>query len=221
MRRPPHQVRRPPHHRAIDRAGRAAYVIARARPQASGRRFPLERKPVSPVPPEFSRPVELTTLKPVATMRFAAAPEECAALARRMGVLAVESLAAELKLEILPGKGRLRLSGRLQAALRQACVVTLEPVATAIDERFSVIYAAEVEDDAEVAIDPGAADAWDEPWPGDTLDVGEAVTQQLALAIDPYPRAPGAAAASPAAPEGTARPFAGLSSMVKDRQGRA
>ncbi len=180
---------------------------------------------MSPVP-EFSRPVDLT--KPVATISIAAEPGERAALARRMGVLAVDALRADLRLEILPGpassRSRLRLSGRLQAALQQACVVTLEPVAATIDEAFTVIYAGGVEDSEEIAIDPASDDAWDEPWPGDTLDVGEAVAQQLALAIDPYPRAPGAAAAAaPAAdPEPTrSRPFAALSSMVKDRQGRA
>jgi hypothetical protein len=186
----------------------------------------LERD-VSLPPPELSRPVDLTTMKPVATMSIAAEPGERAALARRMGVLAIDRLAADLKLEILAGLAstrgaRLRLSGRLQAALHQTCVVTLEPVATAIDEAFSVVYAGGVEDGDEVAIDAASDDAWDEPWPGDTLDVGEAVAQQLALAIDPYPRAPGAVAAPAVGAEtALARPFAVLSSMVKDRQGRA
>jgi hypothetical protein len=31
-----------------------------------------------------------------------------------------------------------------------------------------------------------------EPFEGDAIDIGEAVAQQLALALDPYPRAPGA-----------------------------
>ncbi len=30
-----------------------------------------------------------------------------------------------------------------------------------------------------------------EPFDGDAIDIGEAVAQQLALALDPYPRAPG------------------------------
>jgi hypothetical protein len=181
--------------------------------------------------PEFSRLVDLATMKPVATMTVAAEPGERAALARRMGVEAIDRLTADIKLEILPGPSsrsgqRLRLSGRLQAALQQLCVVTLEPVAATIDEEFSVIYAASVadsvEDGAEVTIDDATADdAWDEPWPGDSLDVGEAVAQQLALAIDPYPRAPGVAATAEPAQTPTARPFAALSSMVKDRQGRA
>ena len=29
-----------------------------------------------------------------------------------------------------------------------------------------------------------------EPFDGDAIDIGEAVAQQLALALDPYPRAP-------------------------------
>jgi hypothetical protein len=181
--------------------------------------------------PEFSRPVDLTTMKPKATMTVAAEPGERAALARRMGVEAIDRLTAAVTLEILPGNARLRLAGRLQAALQQLCVVTLEPVAASIDETFTVIYAGSAEEGAEVAIEGtgdaagdlvGSDDAWDEPWPGDALDVGEAVAQQLALAIDPYPRAPGAVPEQ-AAPQSAAatRPFAALSSMVKDRQGRA
>lgn len=181
--------------------------------------------------PEFSRLVDLTTMKPLATTTVAAEPGERAALARRMGVEAIDQLTAEVTLEILPGKQeRLRLTGRLRAALQQLCVVTLEPVAATIDETFTVIYAGSAEDGAEVAIE-GSGDvagdvigrdgAWDEPWPGDTLDVGEAVAQQLALAIDPYPRASGAVPEQAAPESAQARPFAALSSMVKDRQGRA
>jgi hypothetical protein len=171
-------------------------------------------------------------MKPVATMTVAAEPAERAGLARRLGqeqggVEAIDRLTADLTLEILPGPSshsgrRLRLSGRLQAALRQLCVVTLEPLEATIDESFTVIYAGGVADAAEVEIDDAAADdSWDEPWPGDSLDVGEAVAQQLALAIDPYPRKPGVEAPAPATAQGAARPFAALSSMVKDRQGRA
>jgi hypothetical protein len=176
--------------------------------------------------PEFSRLVDLTTMKPVAIMTVTAEAPERDILARRMGIEGIDRLEADLTLEILPGKERLRLSGRLRAALRQLCVVTLEPLQAAVDEEFTVIYAGSVEDTDEVMIagagDAARDDAWDEPWPGDTLDVGEAVAQQLALAIDPYPRAPGAVA-EPAADAGPtpSRPFAALSSMVKDRQGRA
>jgi len=190
----------------LTQQGAGAYVIA----------------PMSRPTPEFSRLVDLATMKPVATMTIAAEPEERAILARRMGVEGIDRLEADVKLEILPGKERLRLSGRLQATVRQLCVVTLEPLEAQVDEEFTVIYAGSVEDGDEVTIDTASDDAWDEPWPGDTLDLGEAVAQQLALAIDPYPRAPGAVA-EPAAEAGPTptRPFAALSSMVKDRQGRA
>jgi len=166
-------------------------------------------------------------MKAVATMTVTAEAAERAALALRMRVEGIDSLTAAVTLEILPGapsasSQRLRLSGRLKAAVRQLCVVTLEPIAATIDETFTVIYAGGIADGDEVTIDAASDDAWDEPWPGDALDVGEAVAQQLALAIDPYPRAPGAVPEQ-AAPQSAAatRPFAALSSMVKDRQGRA
>jgi hypothetical protein len=47
-----------------------------------------------------------------------------------------------------------------------------------------------------------------EPLPSDILDIGEAVAQQLSLALDPYPRAPGAIAGAPA--ERPVSPFAAL-----------
>lgn len=177
--------------------------------------------------PEFSRPVDLTIGRTVASMSIAATAVERTALARRMAVEAIDRLEADLTLEFLPGKDRLRLSGRLKAVVRQACIVTLEPVDAAIDESFAVVYAGSVEDAAEVSIesagDPAGDAAWDEPCPGSVLDVGEAVAQQLALAIDPYPRAPGAVAdpAAGGADTTASRPFAALSSMVKGRRGRA
>jgi hypothetical protein len=55
---------------------------------------------------------------------------------------------------------------------------------------------------------------------GETLDLGEALAEQLALALDPYPRAPGAslAAAEDEEDESPARgPFAGLAPLRKRR----
>ncbi len=38
---------------------------------------------------------------------------------------------------------------------------------------------------------------WPEPWSGNVIDVGEAVAEHLALALDPYPRATGADLSAP------------------------
>ena len=51
-----------------------------------------------------------------------------------------------------------------------------------------------------------------EPAPGGVVDIGEAVAQQLSLALDPFPRAPGVAAPEAAAEAaGAQSAFAALS----------
>jgi uncharacterized metal-binding protein YceD (DUF177 family) len=71
-------------------------------------------------------------------------------------------------------------------------VVTLEPFPVAIDESVEILYsrAAEEHGSGEVDIrDVAEAD----PLPEGGLDIGEAISEELALALDPFPRKPGAA----------------------------
>ncbi|HEX7969363.1 MAG TPA: DUF177 domain-containing protein, partial [Stellaceae bacterium] len=83
--------------------------------------------PAVPATPEFSRPVDVTRLpQGEAVYDIAAVPAECAALARRLGLLAIDRLEARVRLSRLAG-GFLRLSAELSADVTQACVVTLEP----------------------------------------------------------------------------------------------
>ena len=143
--------------------------------------------------PEFSRPVELARLGGrEALYPITATPPERAALARRFDLLSLDRLEAEIRLERLP-RGMVRVSGRLLAELVQACVVSLEPVASRLAEEFTMLYGPG---------DPGESLVIDyesdlvEPLDGSAIDIGEAVAQQLALALDPYPRADGASLGS-------------------------
>jgi len=148
-----------------------------------------------PVPePEFSRPLSVDHLGEAAVAKqIVANKDERAALARRFGLLALDSLSADLSVERLPGNGGFRVSGRFVAEVTQACVVSLEPVPARLSEEFSQLYALapETPQQAEHVID---AEAEDPPEAVDagSIDLGEAVVQQVALALDPYPRAPGA-----------------------------
>jgi uncharacterized metal-binding protein YceD (DUF177 family) len=162
---------------------------------------------------EFSRPVALDRLPPGETAyEIAATPEERAALARRFALLALDRLEARVRLCALAG-GLWRLSAELSADVRQECVVTLEPVAGRIEDRFSLVYGAGA-DEAEVVLS-GEAELV-EPLPEGALDLGEVVAQQLSLALDPFPRAPGAAQALPAE-TAKASPFAVLARGKKTR----
>ena len=140
---------------------------------------------------EFSRLIEVEALGTDAVERSLEASEtERAALARRFGLLALDRLEARVTVQREPGR-RVRVTGRFRAELQQRCVVTLVPVTSRIDDRFATVYA----DDP--AIDDEPIDWNDdeeiEPLENGTVDLGEGVVQQLAVRIDPYPRAPGAA----------------------------
>lgn len=144
---------------------------------------------MSAVVPEFSRRVELARLGVhEAVYPICAKPEEREALARRFGLLALGRLEAEIRLQRLSG-AMVRLNGRLGADVVQACVISLEPVASAVDQEFTVLYG-QAGNGKSVMVDLETDEA--EPFDGDAIDIGEAVAQHLALALDPYPRAPGA-----------------------------
>lgn len=138
--------------------------------------------------PEFHRPLRWGVVGAAGRReRLAATPAECAALAERFGILAIASLQAELALR--PDRdGAIRAEGRLTAGVTQACVVSLEPVAQHVSAPVLLRF-----------LPPGATPDDDPESPdeietdGDMLDLGEAVAEQLALALDPYPRRPDAA----------------------------
>jgi uncharacterized metal-binding protein YceD (DUF177 family) len=151
-------------------------------------------------PPEFSRPVEAARLKrDEQRFEIAANPAERQALAKRFDLLALGSLTAEVRLGQIPG-GLIRLSAELAADITQECVVTLAPVQSRVQESFSVLYG-DGGEALEVNLD-GAAETI-EPLENGIIDIGEAVAQQLSLALDPFPHAPGAI---PPIPAGTAKP---------------
>jgi uncharacterized metal-binding protein YceD (DUF177 family) len=139
--------------------------------------------------PELSRRVELARLgSRVAVYRIAASAEERSALARRFDLLGIDLLEAEVQLERL-GQAEVRLNGTLNAEVVQACVVTLDPVASTLSERFSMRFGAE---DPQARVTVALEDELIEPIEDDAIDIGEAIAQQLALLLDPYPRVPGA-----------------------------
>jgi uncharacterized metal-binding protein YceD (DUF177 family) len=164
--------------------------------------------------PEFSRPVALARLGPEPFRREIAATEgERAALARRFELLAVDRLSAVVDL-VRQGQDRFLLRAAFDAEFVQSCVVTLDPVGGAVSEQFALLYGPP---EAEEEAGPVAEDAIAfEPIVGDAIDIGEAVAQEFALALPPFPRSAGAEVAPPPDEAG---PFAALSRLI-DRRGR-
>lgn len=174
--------------------------------------------------PEFSRPIVAEKLG-TAEKRFdiTASAEERKALAERFGILEVPALSATVTLKTLAGGKLVRLHGHFEAEVVQACVVTLEPVPAHLAEDFALTYALEPEEEeiagGELVFDPDAEDP-PEPLLEGVVDIGEAAAEHLALALDPFPRKPGARFEAPAeesAPEMVEKPnpFSALAALKK------
>ncbi len=120
-------------------------------------------------------------------------------LAKRYDLLSLDALSARLIVEPWRKKG-LKVSGSLHAELEQSCIVTLEAVPAQLDADFTLLYLPEdgaARGASEVAVDPLAEEPPD-LLSSEGVDLGEAVAEQLALLIDPYPRAEGAELATTA-----------------------
>lgn len=121
-----------------------------------------------------------------------------AALAREHGLLSVESYRAELLVTSWKRNG-VKVSGRVEADITQACIVTLEPVGAHIDEPVEALLLPEgsklgrqgFDGGGEILLDAEGPDS-PETFSGDTIDVGALAEQFFGLAIDPYPRKQGA-----------------------------
>ncbi|MGE5546535.1 MAG: YceD family protein [Solirubrobacterales bacterium] len=153
-------------------------------------------------PSEFPRPVRAEQVpNPGLELDIVADPTERAALAHRFGIVAVESLTAHLRLKPFRSGEVIRLTGKLSADVVQTCVVTLEAVPGHVEEEIDMTFghAPSAEDDeADLELSFEDEDPPD-PIVGGIIDVGEAVAEHLALALDPFPRKPGASV--PEAPE--------------------
>lgn len=171
--------------------------------------------------PEFSRIVRIDMLgaAPRAEAIEADASER-AALAKRFGLVEIGRLSAQANIMI--EKDEVRATGRLSAAVVQSCVATSEPVPAQIDEPFDILFRPAPQSvRSEEEIELGESEMDVVFYEGAAVDLGEAVAETLALALNPYPRAPGAEAALKAAGvkgEEEAGPFSALASL-KDRLG--
>ena len=128
---------------------------------------------------------------------FEADAELCAALVRYTGVESV--LEFSVQCEVLPWKkDGARVRGEIAARISQLCVVTLEPVESAINEPFDALYVPEgsklsrprVDKDGEMIID-AEGDDLPETFSGSELELGSIWTEFFTLAIDPFPRVQG------------------------------
>ena len=130
----------------------------------------------------------------------------------------------EASFELRPyGADGVRVSGRVTGRVAQTCVVTLEPMESAIDEEILLVFLPErmqsgVDAEVEVQLE---SDDGPETLVDDTVDLGAIAVEFALLGVDPYPRKPDAAFEPPAVAEDpSAHPFAALAAL-KGSSGKA
>jgi len=164
--------------------------------------------------PEFSRPIDPRHL-PAGQVTLTASAEERAALAVRFGLVSIGKLEAEVTLT--PDGEAVEAAGRLEAEIVQSCAVSGEDLPARIDEPVALRFVpAAPATEEEVELEAGELD--EIPFDDHTFDLGEAIAQSLALAIDPYPVGPDAERVRKEAgllDEGAAGPFAALAALKK------
>lgn len=178
--------------------------------------------PEAATPLPLQRPVRVDAIKQRGTViSVQAEAGECAGIAHMLDLPSVESLEARY---VLTRSGeRVRLEGEIKAELHQLCVVTLEPFPVSLVAPLKLDFAPEEpeaprrkagDDEGEIDIEVRLNEE-DPPEPimDGAIDLGAVTLEFLALALDPYPRKPGAAFTEPAPEEPPESPFAALARL--------
>jgi uncharacterized metal-binding protein YceD (DUF177 family) len=161
--------------------------------------------------PEFSRLVPLARLGSAPfRQHIEATPSEREKLSRRFDLLALDRLTAAVELR-RQGDEVVVLEAALEAEFVQSCVVTLEPVAGVISDRFMLVYGPPEAEQRESGSLPNEAAF--EPLNGDVIDIGEAVAQELSLSLPVFPRHPDAKIDAETLVQSARSPFASLAHL--------
>src|SRR5215467_11087034 len=145
-----------------------------------------------------------------------------AAIAKLAGLRSLPRLEAHFEVA-RHGRDGLRVTGRVAATVGQTCVVTLEPIETDLVDEIDLVFAPPtapvIVDEEGAKVEVTSVDA-PEPLIGGTVDLGAIATEFLILAIDPYPRKPGAVFEQQAVEGQPDSPFAALEALKKASGGR-
>lgn len=167
-------------------------------------------------------PLRLADLASRKATQFQLQPnhQERAAIAAAIGIVGIKKLT--FTGEIGPvGRTDWELGAKIGATIVQACVVTLDPVTTRIDEAITRIYTVNFEEpdenEVEMLVDENV-----EPLPA-SVDLAAVMIEALSLALPTYPRSEGADLGKAAFTERgiapmtdeDAKPFAGLGDLRK------
>jgi uncharacterized metal-binding protein YceD (DUF177 family) len=170
---------------------------------------------------DFAHRLPLDQIRDGDRIDICADEQEQASVSERLGLVSLGRLEAHAALS-RDGQ-KIRATGRLKASLEQACVATGDAVPAHVDEPFELLFVPEPtagRPDEEIEL--GESDLDTVFHDGSAIDLGGAVIDTLALALDPYPRSAGADAALKEAgvlTEEEASPFAALAAL-KEKLGK-
>ena len=179
----------------------------------------------SPDHPPFSRPFAVSELRDTGhEIAITARPDERQALAAMDGLAAISRLEADFR---IARRGRIGLSviGRVRASVTQTCVISLELFEAEVSEPISVRYdlkRQETPDLEAAAFEIGDADPPELVVDG-RIDLGALAAEFLALALDPYPRKPGAVLVSVPVPAEPPKsfPFTELKQKLESKRSKS
>lgn len=123
-----------------------------------------------------------------ARYKFVATADQRLSLSTRFGCTEIPKFEVEVLIAPLRKEGHYLVQGTVSAKVIQSCVVSLAPVYSDIEQEFSLLLLSDgKEDDEDLRVD----DEDFEIYSGNSVDIGEIGAVELALALDPYPRAEG------------------------------
>ena len=167
---------------------------------------------------DFTHRLPLDRVRGGERIELIADDAERGAIAKRLDLASIDRLEAHA---VLARDGQeVRASGRIKSALTQYCVATGEPVQARIDEAFELRFVPEPSGRPDEELELGAEELDVVFHDGAGIELGAAIADTLALALDPYPRGPNADEALKSAgvlSEEQAGPFAALAKLKRDK----
>ena len=166
---------------------------------------------------DFAHRLKLDSIASGQRLDLVADEAERKAIAERLRLLSLERLEAHV---VLDRDGpQVRAHGRIRSALEQSCIASGEAVPEHVDEPFDIAFVpAPVEGRPDEEVELAAEDCDVVFYDGQAIDLGEAIADTLALAMQPYPRSPSAEEALKEAgvmSEAEAGPFAALAKLKR------
>ena len=168
-------------------------------------------------PAELSKIVSLSDIGSGAReYALTASPSECKAAADRLKIPAVHALSGHVRVKA--SRAIISVSGDVTASLTRECVASLEELHEDVHDIFDFELVRGVEPTDSTGDDGDEIDLT-EYHDGDELDVGDILVQQLALAMDPFPRKEGAPSlAETYGKQAEESPFQALSEAFKKNE---